>query len=170
MSQAPVDWERASSLSNAVPFTLRPSLRSFSGSWCLVSSCFICISSSSLIHPNRFLLLHFALFEQLGCALGSCFCSHCRSLLELYCFALHLLLVACLCLYMQANDSSNLLCTFLFLSDILQRNWLDRAQACFNAAVAWVFFLLEGKHFVGRGPLVCWVDLNLQLFYTQSLF
>ena len=27
-----------------------------------------------------------------------------------------------------------------------------------------LFGFLEGEQSVGRGPLVCWVDLNLQLF------
>ena len=120
---------------------------------------------------GHLLLLDSALFEQLGCPLGSCYCSRCRSLLELCCFALHSLLVACLCLYMQANDTPNLLCTFLLLSGVLQQSLLDRAQAsCFVAAVAWVFLPLEGEQSVARGPLVCWVPLNLQLFCSQSLF
>ena len=71
---------------------------------------------------------------------------------------------------MQANDSPNLLCTSLLLSDVLQQNLLGRVQACFDAAVAWVFLPLGGEQSVGRGPLVCWVDLNLQLFCSQSLF
>ena len=60
-------------------------------------------------YVGRLLLLHFALFEQLGCPLGSCYCSRSRSLLGLGCLTLHSLLVACLCLYVQANDSPNLL-------------------------------------------------------------
>ena len=68
------------------------------------------------------LLLHFELFKQLGCPLCSRYCSHCRSQLKLCCFALHLLLVTCFCLYMQANDSPNLLCTFLLFLGVLQRN------------------------------------------------
>ena len=71
---------------------------------------------------GHLLLLHFTLFEQLCCPLGSGYCSRCRSLLELYCFALHSLLVACLCLYLQANDSTKLFCTFSLLSDVLQQN------------------------------------------------
>ena len=71
---------------------------------------------------------------------------------------------------MKANDSPNLLCTSLLLSDVLQRNLLGRAQGCFDAAVAWVFLPLEGEQPVGRGPLVCWVDLSLQLFCSQSMF
>ena len=81
------------------------------------------------------MLPYFALFEQRGSPLGSCFYSHCRSLLKLRCFVLHSLLDACLCLYTQANYSANLLCTSLLLSDILQRSLLDRAQAWFDAAV-----------------------------------
>ena len=61
-------------------------------------------------------------------------------------------------------------CTSLLLSDVLQRNLLGRAQACFDAAVAWVFLVLGGGESVDRGPLFCWVDLNLQLFCSQSLF
>ena len=86
------------------------------------------------------------------------------------CFALHSFLVACLCLYIKANDSPNLLCTSLLLSDVLQRNLLGRAQACFDAAVAWVFLPLGGGQSVDRGPLICWVDLNLQLFCSQDFF
>ena len=71
---------------------------------------------------------------------------------------------------MQANDSPNLLCTSLLLSDVLQRNLLGRVQACFNAAVDWVFLPLVGEQSVGRGLLIYWVDLNLQLFCSQSRF
>ena len=119
---------------------------------------------------GHFLLLRFALFEQLICPLGSCCCFRCCSLFALRCFALHSLLVVCLCLYMQSNDIPNLLCTSLLLSDILQRNSLGRAQACFDAVVAWLFLPVEGEQSVGRRPLVCRVDLNLQLFCSQSLF
>ena len=71
---------------------------------------------------GHLLLLHFALFEQLGCPLCNFYCSGCRSQLQLRWFALDSLLVACPCLYMQANDSPNLLCTFVLLSDVLQQN------------------------------------------------
>ena len=81
---------------------------------------------------------------------------------------LHSMMVACLCLYMQANNSSNMLCTSLLLSDALQRNLIDRAKACFGAVVARVFLPLEGEQSVDRGPLVCWVYLNLQLFYSKA--
>ena len=71
---------------------------------------------------------------------------------------------------MQADDSPNLLGTSLLLSDVPQRNLLGRAQAYFDAAVAWVFLPLAGGQFVDRGPLVCWVDLNLQIFFSQAFF
>ena len=71
---------------------------------------------------------------------------------------------------MQANDSPNLLCISLLLSDALQRSSRGRAQACFDAAVAWIFLPLGGEQSVDRGPLVCWVDLNLQLFSSQAFF
>ena len=41
-------------------------------------------------------------------------------LFRLSCFARHLLLVACLRLYMEANDCSNLLCNPLFFLEVLQ--------------------------------------------------
>ena len=53
LSRALVDLERTSSFSNAVLFTLRSSSRSTSSRWCLVSSCFVCFSSSSLLRSNR---------------------------------------------------------------------------------------------------------------------
>ena len=83
-------------------------------------------------------------------------------MLDVCCFPLHSLLGACLCLYMQGSDSLNLLCAFLLLLDVLQRNLHGRAQAYFNAAVAWVLFCLKGEPSVGREPLVCWFDLNLE--------
>ena len=51
---------------------------------------------------------------------------------------------------MQDNDSPNLLCISLLLSDVLQRNLLGRPQACFDAAVAWVFFPLGGGQSADR--------------------
>ena len=90
---------------------------------------------------GRLLLLHLALFEQQGCPLGSSGCSRLGSLIELRCFALHSLLVACLCLCMKANEIS----------------------------FEWVFLPLEGEQSVDRGPLVCWVDLNFQLFCSQDV-
>ena len=117
---------------------------------------------------GRLLLLHFARFEQLGCPLGSCFSSRCRLLFKLCCLALHSMLVARLCVYMQVHFSPNLPCTSLPLSDVLQQNLLGGVQACFEGAIAWVFLRLEGEHSVDRGPLICWVDLNLQLFCSQA--
>ena len=88
---------------------------------------------------GRLYLLHYALFEQLGRPLDSCCYSRLILLLELCCFALHSLPARNLCVYMQANDSPNLPCTSLPLSDVLQRNLLGKVEFCFNIAVAWVF-------------------------------
>ena len=81
---------------------------------------------------GRLLWLHVVLFDQLGFPLGSVCCPLCRSLHGFSCTALLSLLVVCLCLYMQANDSPNLLCASLLLSDVLQQRLLGRAQV-------WVF-------------------------------
>ena len=52
LSCAIVDWERKSSFSNAVLCNWRTRCRSFSRSWCCISSSFICISSSNLFRSN----------------------------------------------------------------------------------------------------------------------
>ena len=117
-----------------------------------------------MLAPRCCSILHS--FFQLDCPLGFCCYCHCYSLLELGCFALHSLLVACLCIYMQAKDSWNLLCTSLLLSDVLQRNFFGRAQDCFDASVSWVF-LLEGEQFHDSGSLVYWFNLIFKLFVAK---
>ena len=76
----------------------------------------LCFAEMFPKHSPMFPQLCWRCFQSilLRCPLGSCCCSRCLSLLELCCFALHSLLVACLCLYMQAHDllTSHFLASF----------------------------------------------------------
>ena len=91
---------------------------------------------------DRSFLLCFAKFEQLNFLSDRCY-PRFRSLLDCCCFALRSLQDARLCLNMPANESPNLLCTFLRPSDVLRENLMARAQDCLDAATACGFLPLE---------------------------
>ena len=108
---------------------------------------FICISSSSFLQSNFFILssrlrlvkdvsekipvseqhLHLPKFEQVNCPSDSCY-PRFRSLPDCCCFDIRTLLVESLCLYLQANESPNLLRTPSRALDILREKLLYRAR------------------------------------------
>ena len=100
---------------------------------------------------GHLLLLNLVLFEQLHGPLCSFCYSRCRSLLELRCFALHSLLISCLCLYSRANDSPNLPC--LSLQMFFNKTCWVGCKPISTRQLLW-YFLQEGEQSVGRGPLV----------------
>ena len=176
-SRALVDWERTASFSNAVLFTLRSRSGPSSISWYLVSSSFICISSSSLLRTNsacssRIMVSNsISNFFILSSRLLLCW-RILKKTTQLFTAWVALLCSAfiadCVPLFMYASQRYSKLSLHVFASfRCSSTNLLGRVLACFDASVAWVLFPLEGEQSADRVPLVCWVYLIPQLFCSQ---
>ena len=127
-------WERTPPFSNAILLNLRSSSNQSSANLSFEFEVFFPFFTPLLCRRCFWNILRILaacccsnLFC-LGCTWDSCCYYCCRSMFDLICFALHALLVACLCLYMQDTDSPILFCRSLLLLSVLEWNLIDRAQ------------------------------------------
>ena len=137
------------------------------------------------LHPFLALLLCWRCFLNILSLLAACCCFilHCLSnWVVRWVFVVSLVVIHCLscvaflCIYFWLSSFAYMCkpmivktCFVLsrFFQNFFNKVCLVRHKLVSALQLFGYFFPLEGERSADRGPLVCWVDLNLQLFCSQ---